>query len=190
MPFTRYVPEWSGMSGAPGYSVFHFQGTAGPSDAAALSGLVRAMFDSMKTFLPNDVTIAFPGEATTHSDDGTLTGAVAVTPIPANVVGSDTGTFSAPSGLRVQWDTGVIVGGRRLRGRTFIVPLAGLAYENNGTIQPTVITNYTGYAQTLVNASTTAGFPLAVWSQVGSVVHPVTTATIPDQATVLRSRRD
>lgn len=190
MPFTRYVPEWTGMTGAPGYTVLHFDGIAGPTGAQAIANLVRTWFDSMKTFIPNDVTIVFPAEATTHSDDGTLTGSVPVVTPPANVAGSDTGTFSAPSGLRVQWETGAIVNGRRLRGRSFIVPLAGLAYENNGTIAPTVITNYTTYANALIAAATVAGFPLAVWSQTGAVTFPVTAATIPDQATVLRSRRD
>jgi len=190
MAFSRYVPEWSGISGAPGYTVLHVGGVVDPSAAQSVANLVRAWFDSMKTFIPNDATIVFPGEMTTHDDDGTLTGAVTVATPPANVAGSDTGTFSSPTGLRIQWETGSIVNGRRLRGRTFIVPLAGLGFENNGTIQPTVVTNYTTYATTLLNALTTLGFPLVVWSQVGAVTFPVTAASVPDQATVLRSRRD
>jgi hypothetical protein len=190
MPFARYVPEWDGFQGAPGYTVLHFNGAPDNTAAGILAESVHDFFLAIANRLPGDATINFPGEMTLHDDLGTLVGAVPVTPVPAVVEATGIGAYAAPTGARVTWETGTIVGGRRLRGRTFIVPMVAGSYDLTGTILETTITQIELAANTLVSESTALGHPLVVWSPTGASVSPVTAGIVPDQATVLRSRRD
>jgi hypothetical protein len=86
----------------------------------------------------------------------------------------------------------VIINGRRLRGRTFLVPLGSTFYTTDGTPIETARTNIAAAAAVLI--ANTGGPPLGVWrrpspSGVG-VLGVATTASVPDKAAVLKSRRD
>lgn len=190
MPFTRYVPQWSGFSGAPGFSVMHLFGHGTQAQCEWSAATIRAFFLAQQTRLPNGVTVSFPAEMTEHSDDGTLTGVQGMTSVPAPVTMTGTGNWAAPVGARLNWDTNTIVGGKRLRGALFLVPLVVSQYDAVGTLASTTVTGIQGNAQTMLTDLPVAGLPLAVWSPTGSVVAAVTSPTVPDRAAVMRSRRD
>lgn len=181
----EYRAIWSGTTGGTGYSVFHFDGAG---SATAIPALVHTFFDGNKAFLPNEVSIDFDAEVIQKANDGTLIGAVAVTP-PTTVVGQSASAFSMPAGLRVTWETGTIVNGRRLRGRTYIVPSVGAA-DATGTPSTASMAALKTAADALINASVINNTPLAVWSRANSAVMAVTSAVVSDRTAVLRSRRD
>jgi hypothetical protein len=182
---------WTGFVGGPGVSVFYFSETAIPN-----SGL-RTFFNGVSTYLPNVVTINFPQAGDKIEDTtGVITGAWSAgptTPVTGQVASA---AYSGTSGACVDWLTGSVVAGRRPMGRTFLVPLAGSAYQNDGTILEAARTSLTSDAVNLV-AAFTPNF--LVWSRPlkdedGAVIRagtssPVIGARIPDKAVVLRSRR-
>jgi len=190
MPFMRYVPEWTGFSGAPGYTVLHFNVAEDPSDVSAIAAAVAGFFGDLAALIPTNTTITYPGEMTIHNDGGTLTGATSVNVVPAPTDCTGTAAYSAVSGARVTWETGSIVAGRRIRGRSFLVPLVVTQYSNDGTLTPFCVTSLQAAGTDMIAALTAAGCQLVVWSPTTSTISNVTSCSIPDQATVLRSRRD
>ena len=104
-----------------------------------------------------------------------------------------TGAVGAAAGVGacVSWLTGGIVGGRRLRGRTFLVPLHNSTYDTDGTFTSGVLTALTAF-QTAMRA---AG-PLAVWHRpttpggTDGTSYGVIGARVRDRVAFLSSRRD
>lgn len=184
----QYRPIWSTASGGTGYSVLNFDDQ--PGAAQPIANAVRALFAALAANMPSDVTISFPDEMTVHNvSTGDLTSTVPVTP-PANVVGGSSSAYPAPSGFHIQWATGEIVNGRRLQGKTFIVPAAGSAYDLDGTISATVITSSATAINTYLTAIANAGADMVVWSRTAGVARAVLSGSVRDQAAVLRTRRD
>jgi len=194
----EYRAVWTVTGGGTGYSVFHVR-EAGIEplnlSAQAFATDLRAGLVSLGGDLPNDVTINFEAEAREIDvESGTLVGVHAVTP-PAAVTGVQTGTYAAPSGAKVDLITAAIVAGRRLKGRTFIVPLAATSYADNGQVSSSargrLVTAFEMFRDDPGNYS------LAVWSrpQTAPVARAGTLADVisvsaPTKAAVLRSRRD
>jgi hypothetical protein len=104
------------------------------------------------------------------------------------------GVYSAASGVVVTWRTTGVRNGRRVRGRTFLVPTANVAYENDGTIVAGAISSIGTANATLLGG--VGAWQLGVWARptaVGAtdgIWHEATSSTIPDKVAVLRSRRD
>jgi len=92
----------------------------------------------------------------------------------------------------VNWRTNDYRFGRRIRGRTFMVPLNSNAYEGDGTLSTAARGDLQTFADTMVSG--TGGAEFGVWSRprngAGGVFATVTSGTVPDMAAVLRSRRD
>lgn len=158
-------------------------------EAQAFANEIHDFFADLANRIPDIASIVFPGELTIHADDGTLTGALAIV-APADVNCTGLGSYAAPVGARVTWETGSIVGGRRIRGRTFLVPLVSSTFDTDGTLTSANRTLIQNAANGLTNGLAGAGLSLAVWSPTTSTVSPVVSGVVPDQATVLRSRRD
>lgn len=177
---------WTGFIGSPGYTTTYWDDSVGP-DLAAL----QAFFTGIADRLPSVVTVQVQNtgvrlESTTGAVLGAWAGA-AQTPI----TGSSTGTYAAPSGAHINWVTSLPVNGRILRGRSFLVPLGGAQYDNDGSIGATALTDLRTNLATFVAAVTP---DLLVWHRpllgAGGVVAPMVAANIPDKVAVLRSRRD
>lgn len=140
----RVELQWSGVNVVGlASTVLHFDGAGvPPPDMTA----IRAAFATVQSALPISTTITFPGDGVTIDDaTGDLSGTWSFGSTPAPVTGSSTDTSAAGVGACVNWTTGVIVGTRRLRGRTFIVPLSTFAYDQTGTIttaQLTALANF------------------------------------------------
>lgn len=203
MDILRITALWSGFTGAPGYSNFYFTTDGGFWDGGLLgdeaqlaaegaADRVSAAFAMIDQNLPEGVTISIQDEAEIlNSDTGEAIGFAEVSAASVNGAGP-VGGYSAASGAVVNWRTNDYRGGRRIRGRTFIVPLSGDSYEDDGTLS----TQARGFLQAFGNTmiSGTGSADLGVWSRPiggsGGVFATVTASNVPDMAAVLRSRRD
>lgn len=190
MALAQYRAIWSTAGGGTGYSIFHsVTDDLTPTQAADMAADIRVFFDTIKGLLPDDVLISFDSEVLELQADGTLTDVVAIG-TPTAVSGSGATNYARPVGGRVDWVTGEIVGGRRLRGRTYIVPLLASAYDTGGTLTGVAQNALRQAAQDLLNALSADSIPLGVWSRKNSFAASVSSPSVPFSTAVLRSRRD
>lgn len=191
----------TGYTGAPGYATHYFWGD--PINSAAVTeqaAAVRTFWQAIRTLHPTgwaasvQTDVSILDEATgalqrilTATDPGTVTN-------PAGVA-----TYAAGVGACATWGTAGVHGARRLRGRTFIVPLGTDQYQSDGTIVSSSLT-------TLRDAATALGAYAAfgVWGRPRDAYtdehgsHPAlvgdwsacTGASVRDKVAMLRSRRD
>jgi len=180
----RVLVTWSGQQGLPGVSVFY--GAPGGSATADLS----TFFNAIKAGFTNTLTWSFPSSGDTIDDaTGHLNGAWAAVPTLSTVTGTATGNFAAGCGGYIKWDTGAIIGTRRLKGRTFLTNLSSAMYQSDGTIDNGIVSVW----QTAANNLVTAG-SICVWHRpspggANGASDLVSSAQVPDQVTSLRSRR-
>lgn len=206
----RVKAEWTGFIGAPGYTNIYFGlkgGTFAWSAAAAQEAVtgVRALLDYTANY-PTTVNILVnPTVEVIDSDNGDLIELHTAATPPAAIVGTSTASVAGPAGACINWTTDGIHRNRRVRGRTFIVPLATTSYEPNGTIFPGFLTalrtNAAGFltmSRTLVEPNIWAR-PYTVPETVGGPIPPtvlpgaayrITSSSVADKVAVLRSRRD
>lgn len=161
MKLHRVVVSWSG-AGIVGtaVSVLHFDGS---EEAAPPIANIYTAFNNARTLFPAGIAIQVPNsgesiEDTTGALDGLWTA-----PAQNVIGGSNIAASAAGVGVCVGWTTGGIVTGpsgrpRKLRGRTFLVPLHKDTYDTDGTLS----TGWLDIARTWANAMQAAG-PLAVW---------------------------
>lgn len=156
----RVVAEWTGGRIGTGYSNFFFASTVSTKQAAA--DAVRAFLSSSYSVgagLPVGVQIQVRGVVDTIEEtNGELTASDAVTP-PAVIAGSDSSRYAAVAGACVTWRTGDFVAGRRVRGRTFLVPAGGQMLQQDGTLD----TTFLGFINTAAAALISAAPELRVW---------------------------
>ena len=195
MTIDRIRCTWTGFPGAPGVSTFY--SLAATADITTLHGF----FQNIKPDLPADVTIEVPTsgdiiDETTGELTGGWSGGSGGTS-----TGEDSGTYPAPVGAAVTWETGVVMDAHRLRGRTFIVPLAGFSYGTDGTIDSAVLATLRGAAASLLTgtqfvvwhrpraARAADGSRKAITYRAGGYAS-WSGSSVKDEAVVLRSRRD
>lgn len=203
MEILRVTVRWSGFAGAPGYSAFHFSSDAGFWDGGLLGDEAQAAadtaadrvanaFDTVGSHIPSEVSLAVESEVEIiDAETGEILGMVDVdAEVPSQPRGE--GGYSAVSGAVVNWRTNQYRAGRRIRGRTFIVPLAGGAYQSDGTLTSAPLNTLRTFASEMVGSA--GGPEFGVWSRpragAGGVFAPVVSGNVPDMAAVLRSRRD
>lgn len=190
--------NWTGFIGAPGYTNLYFTefNDNGYTQAHADGAMAKTstFLGQIRDFLPTGVTIgADPTVEIVQTDTGDLVGFFTTAPTN-NGVGALSGTYSAASGACISWGTNGVRNGRRIRGRTFIVPLANAAYEANGTLAAATQSALLSYANALKATGGTGDF--GIWSRpsgpgaTDGVWYPAETASVKDKAAVLRSRRD
>ncbi len=193
---------WTGFSGGPGVTNLFF-GTQGSSDGAWITPEQMTQVTTQVDAFCNAVNSRLPASVSLQVDKTTeviqtATGQIfdykTLTPF-ARANGSGTGAYSAASGAVVNWYTSGVRNGRRVRGRTFLVPLAGSALDTNGTLADAASGGLQTAATALL-APTAAGAVLHVWSRPttpgGSdgIAYPVISARVPDKVAILTSRRD
>jgi hypothetical protein len=183
----RVTTEFTGVTGAPYYTTMHFEGdTSG--EAVAAANAVRAFWFELQNRLYG-LMVANVQDDVPNIDPAT---------------GQITAMFSAPTALvdfsnasevlpftsqaLIRWRTGDFVGGRELRGRTFI-PGTVETDSIDGTLNGTYVSALNLAASNLLSAATGAG-GLVIWSPTNGVASLVTSASTWEQFAVLRSRRD
>jgi hypothetical protein len=181
--------NWTGFSGAPGYSHFIFGGVSDGGDDSLQVGTLRTFLSSLATSLPNDVALSIePTLQSLDDNSGDVIGESTVDP-GAIIVGTDTGNYSAASGIVFVWHTGLYRNSREVRGRTFIVPCAGSVYgTDTGAPLSSKVSALTTAAQTLVT-NVSGGMYINSSGGQPRFVH-VTGGNLSPRAAILRSRRD
>jgi len=195
----RYEVNWLTPTGGLGVSRFHAQpAAASQANRQAWADGIRTFFDAIKSQFPSSVSWTFGSEIMDfNASDGVVAGYFNVTP-PASLAGnSSSAELAGPVGCIVRWETNAVFNNRRVRGRTYLVPLSRAAYDAQGTIQGPSITQIQTAANVYV-ANTQGG---AIIPHVYSPEkddpdgHPgfiseIVAAVVPDLACVMRSRRD
>jgi hypothetical protein len=190
----RYTSTWTGFSGAPGYTNLY---ASGPGTAQSFAAAVGQFWESVSTQgsvgfnLPTGVRIT-PASFAEQVDEttGELIGTLPLT-ASAPTTGTQTAGYSAVSGACINWLTGGIVNGKRVRGRTFIVPLGGNCYDTDGSLTANFLTAVRAAAATLVSAS-----DLAIWHRpttpggTDGSAEIVSASSVNDKISYLSSRRD
>lgn len=199
----RVKIRWSGFTGAPGYTVLHYRdfdaagGGGGNVTAASAQGAAdraSSFASQIRSLVPSIVTMAVENDVDVLEDTtGELVTSFGVTGA-LSFTGSGAGAFSAPVGAVVNWRTGGVRNGRRVRGRSFIVPLAAGAFGTDGQLLPASVTTLQTAATAAVNQTGTPDLgvyarPTAVGATDGAWF-VATSASVPRLGAVLRSRRD
>lgn len=181
---SRVRTAWTGFVGAPGVTTMYFYDTATAVDS------VHTFFNNIQTYLPSDVHLQVENVGDVIDDaTGNLVDTWTSDSV-GEVTGSDGGSYAAPAGAVVDWLTNTIGAHRRLRGRSFIVPLADACYQSDGTLDTTHRAGIQSAASGLVEAQSAS---FCVWHRgVGGAGSSglVTSAFVPDLVAILRSRRD
>lgn len=203
MALLRVRARWTIPGAGSAFTVMHFDdGEVGGDVNVAATNSTTALhtfFDSVKNVLPQPVKVQVMNDVEVIDvATGELAGA-ATGGNHAELAGAQPSSigWAAPTGACITWSTGgirqVSSKPRRVRGRTFIVPLSNAAYDVNGTLTDTAV-------QTL-NAAATAlrgnfsGQELAIYGRPGvggapaGQAYAVTGHKLTDQAAILRSRR-
>ena len=185
---SQVTVEWSGAA-VRGGGVSHFY-TEGP--VLTLQNGVKALFQStVVSVLPSSCTIHIPATGDViEADTGEVTGVWSEgTSFTSNGTVSG-GTYAAGVGARLIWNTAGRTNNRRVRGSTFLVPLAVGAYQNDGTIVDDTRNTLAAAAQALVVA---VANDFGVWTRprsgAGGAFHTVVSGSCSDSVTWLRSRR-
>ena len=193
MAITRVTAEWRGFTGAPGYSTFHFHESASGAVVDDARGRVHSFFSELEGVLPSSVEVEVREEVEEFDESsGLLVGYERGTEDLPTITGSNQGAYAGPAGAVIHWNTNTVVNGRRLRGRTFIVPMVSAGYESDGTLRSLELERLNDAAEYLSGGAFESTF--CVWSRPqgggSGAVGPVVSHRVPDMVAVLRSRRD
>lgn len=185
----RHTAVWTGSPGMPGYSQF-YQEVTGTISSQAQAGhtAIYLAFSEVATLIPDaiDVTVD-PVYQVVDVATGTVTSEDSVgSPQPA-LPGTFVSNWSAQLGVLVEWLTATFIAGRRLRGRTYLVPL-GNTGDDDGTLPAGTI----AAVQAFADAISEVGLDFVVWhrpvSGAGGQLSTITRGVVRDKAAVLRSR--
>jgi hypothetical protein len=188
----------SGWNGGPGLMTFYYTfsgGTPTNAEATEAAARVRAFLQAMRSNFPAILTAQVSGavddvDAATGSLVGGATGTT-----PAAVTGGGTVSLNDPhSQALLGLQTSLVIGGRRVKGHTFLGPLDS-GVVSAGLLASTSASGILTAAASLTTLISTA-IGLVVWHRpkgtphVGGQAVPVTGFTCPTKLAVLRSRRD
>src|SRR6185503_8582533 len=158
------------------------------------------LFAALAPQLPSNIHVAPLTDVRLIEDTtGNLINIYTVTGLPGHQGGGGTAGYSGASGGCIDWLTGVIHGKHLMVGRTFVVPLTGGAYENNGSLTTAVVTALANAAEAM--RTNNPNIPFGVWGRPrkaktlpGGEVIPALpghfanaiSSRVPDKAVVLR----
>jgi hypothetical protein len=186
----------TGFTGAPGLMTSYFE-TPLQDAAAALRcvGYVHSVIDSICSyFVPNSLYFQTSGDvdvltaATGVITDTLGVAAPAVTP---GVGGASKAPPSAAALLKLS--TATFIGGRRVRGRVFVSPLAAAGITADGVLGAAGVTALAGIHTNMAGALA-SGDTWVVWHRpkfgAGGEAAPITATYCDSKLAVLTSRRD
>jgi hypothetical protein len=193
MGYSQLTWRWNGFTGAPGWVRMKFLGSLNVADANTAAANMRTWLTSISTLGPTGSSLSCDSTVGIFGDFGDQTGEISLTTIPSAVTCTGTGAYAGGAGAVVNWLTSAFHAGRKVRGRSFLVPLTQGAFQTDGTLLGGVQTSLQAAAQALATSSPTP----VVFSKKGPAGGPftnvtavVTGATVPDRTAILRSRRD
>lgn len=184
---------WNGFVGAPGYTRMHFLATT-PSlaEATAAASDMADFFSAIAGLIPTDVQLEFQLEVPVIDDStGQPVSFLQLAAQPTLTQPTGAGSYAAPAGASVQWLTTDVRNGRRVRGRTYLVPLVDTAFDSVGTLDETDAAAIQSAGNILVSSfdSNLAVFSRGTGANDGTS-SVVIGAAVADKVAVLKSRRD
>jgi hypothetical protein len=193
----RLKVTWSGFSGGPATSAFHFNSIPTPAS-------VKTFFTSIKNYFPSVVQWSIAGSGDTFDDaTGDITGSWSGGGDLSEAGSVATAPYVAPAGILVRWTTASVIASHHLQGRLFLVPCVSAVFDQTGTPQEAVRSTIATAASALTSAASghhvvwarpvearAATAKLKARAARAGSFGLVTGAQVPDKAVVLRSRRD
>jgi hypothetical protein len=202
--YVRILSRWTGGPSSPGLTVMNV-GDLTPFTLANITA-VKNFWDALAGIIPTAYSIQVDPVVERHNTEtGALVGTEVAGTAPAPTVGTYALAWGAGVGCRISWQTGAVVNGHRVQGRTYIVPVGVASLQSDGTIAAATITTVQNAATALISALGSAGGVLSVYTapreaRAATATKParaatvgvrsvITSASVPDQVAVLRGRR-
>jgi hypothetical protein len=179
----------NGFTGGPGYNQLYFDAGSGTLGAQSATDAVMAFWSSLSVQMPSSVSIAVQNDVSKLDDStGDLISVETVTGGTAGPGGSSA-PYAAGVGACISWTCAEVHLNHRLRGRTFVVPLASAGYQSDGTLVDSV------KAAIQTNAATLNGHAdFGIWGRpvngLNGLFGHVQAVNVRDKVAILRSRRD
>lgn len=206
MPIGLVRTSWAGTTGGPGVTQLFVQkgtsfGVLNAVDAQAAVNAVRAFWNSLATYLPDEILLTISPIVDQYEIiSGQLESTVAAAAPPPSVVGQSTTNYAMASGMKASLVTGTVRNGRRVRGGIYIVPASAAIYSATGNVGSAIRTAVNTAGTQLMSALGTAGLQLVVYSRPfegtasvparGGAVALVTAFDTTEKGAILRGRRD
>jgi hypothetical protein len=166
----------------PGVSTFYSQGT----DVTVLKGRLATFYGAVKGYIPSGITITIPSSGRVIESTTGHPTAMWANGTDTAIACTGTGGVHAAGGAMIRWNSSLFVNNRRLRGKTFLVPLTVSSYSSDGTLDSAAF----GVLNTAAAAVPGGTSGLAIWSRKWGQWAAATTGECVDKAVVLTSRRD
>lgn len=188
----RYMVTTGGFQGSPGYSAFHFRYPSEPGSTPTIGTALHTLFDTYKSLMVAGLWTAqfSPTYQVLDETTGVLLDELSEATTPATVTGTGGNRQASTTGACLSLKTTTVHSGRKVRGRSFVVPLSDIAYDPDGTLTSIAIGILQGAGAALIADVSLA--PWCVWARpvagAGGVGAPITAVSVRDRAAVLRSR--
>lgn len=176
-----------GVAGTPWYTNMYFSLVGGSGQAVV--DAVQTFWTSWAASLDNSNIITIEGDTALVDDvTGNITGIDSVTTRTVTPTGA-TSALPPANQLVMNSFTSTFIGGRQLRGRTYIPGLLQSAADGNGAVVAAIRTAVVTHGTSLITNTAGPG-PFRIWSRQNGVSAVVNAVTSPTKFGVLRSRRD
>lgn len=190
----RATISWPSVGG-PGVITLYTRSTGlenGPTADLTSSRLQNALTAGVTLFTGGTVFRSDSFVDTIDPATGVITDSNDVT--PWTVTGTNSGVLAPLATMVcVTWKTAAVIAGRRVRGRTFLGPLAQNTDDNDGTPASATLTAANALGDAWTDNGLTDTFAV-VWhrpvSGAGGTAEDITAHQVRDKFAVLRSRRD
>lgn len=180
----EHLVQLAGIPTGQGFNVFY------TADTDGFPAMVREFYFGLASYFPDAMTINVPGDGRVIEDSTGVQTGVWTEAAPAAVDCTGAGDYAAGVGAVCGWQTSTVVGGRLLRGRTFIVPLLGTKYDTDGTLDVATHNFLLSSASSLIQD---AGLLFKIWHRpvagAGGSSAFVTNRKVTDKVAFLKSRR-
>lgn len=180
----RIRTVFTGVAGTPWYSNIYFQGNG--DTVSGVAGHVRDFWSSIMGYIDDSVTWTVEAEVAIINDANGQIVEMADWAGGSGVGGSADVPLPRATQALINWNTGVFVSGRQVRGKTFIPGIVQGA-NSQGTLASSVRTTYQNAANELISDGNGT---LCVYSPTRHTSALVGSANVPTKFAVLRSRRD
>lgn len=199
MGLLRGKIRWTIPGAGTAYTVLHFgtmdASTPTADDAIEAVTKMQTFANNISAALPNVVQLQVQNECEEIvADTNTMLGVYAgPTQTPVNGTAAASAGWAAAAGGVITWNTGGVRNSRRVRGRTFVVPLSNEVWDIDGTIKSVPMGTLNTAATNLRTAGTSVELvvyarPSAAGASDGAQFQ-VLSHRVPDMSAILRSRR-
>lgn len=174
--------RWNGLGHSPKYSILNFDV---PESIEAAAGHFGNFLEAINFLFVNTMTWEFESEYRTLDETtGAPIGIHHLAEPPSGGPGIGSAQLADATQVLLQWNTGAVVAGRQLKGRTYLPGIAQSEIQN-GNVRPQSVTA----VQTAINGYLTQYQELGVWSRRHGIMQPVTSGSIWNEFAVQRRRR-